>query len=117
MLRGLSEGRAPWGLPVFALGEFVRVVTHSRIFEPASTIEQALGFLEHLLGSPSVNLLTPGPAYWQTYRRVASDARATGNVALDAQIAAVCLEHGVETIITEDRDFDHFRGLEVRRLG
>ena len=102
---------------MFALGEFVRVVTHPRIFSPASTLEQALGFLEHLLGSPSVNLLRPGPSYWPIFQRVALDGRATGNVALDAQIAAVCIEHGVDTIVTEDRDFDRFHEVTVRRLG
>ena len=29
----LAEGDVPWGLPVFAMGEFVRVVTHCRIFD------------------------------------------------------------------------------------
>ncbi len=76
-----------------------------------------MGFLEHLLRSPSLTLLAPGPGYWPTYRDVVMDARATGNVALDAQIAAVCLEAGIDTIVTEDRDFERFRELTVRRLG
>lgn len=105
-----------WGVPVFALGEFVRVVTHPRIFKPPSTLDQAIGFLEHILQSPSAAVLRPGPSYWDTFRRVVVQARATGNVALDAQIAAVCLEHGVDTILTEDRDFDHFSEITVRRL-
>ena len=91
-------------------------MTHPRIFKPPSKPEQALGFLERVLRSPSVNLLVPGRDYWPTFQRVVTDARATGNVALDAQIAAVCIEHGVDTIVTEDRDFDHFGEINVRRL-
>ena len=30
VVRELSEGVIPFGLPVFALGEFVRVCTHAR---------------------------------------------------------------------------------------
>jgi predicted nucleic acid-binding protein len=41
---------------------------------------------------------------------------AAGNLVLDAQIAAVCLEHGASAIPTEDRDFNRFPGLVVRTL-
>ena len=50
----LTEGRVPWAIPVFCLGEFVRVVTHSRIFDPPSTLEQAVSALENLLLSPTI---------------------------------------------------------------
>ncbi|MEN8150330.1 MAG: PIN domain-containing protein [Planctomycetota bacterium] len=40
-----------------------------------------------------------------------------GNLVFDAQIAAVCLENGARTILTEDRDFARFRRLTVRPLG
>ena len=34
----------------------------------------------------------------------------------DAQIAALCREHGIDTILTNDRDFERFEPLQVRRL-
>jgi len=34
----------------------------------------------------------------------------------DAQIAAVCLEHGARTLLTEDRDFAGFTGIQVQTL-
>jgi predicted nucleic acid-binding protein len=34
----------------------------------------------------------------------------------DAQIASVCREHGVERLLTEDRDFSRFTFLEVITL-
>jgi predicted nucleic acid-binding protein len=41
----------------------------------------------------------------------AGDAR--GNLAFDAQIAAVCLEHGARELITLDRDFARFPQLSI----
>lgn len=35
-----------------------------------------------------------------------------GNLVFDAQIAAVCLEHGATIMLTEDREFVRFRSLE-----
>jgi predicted nucleic acid-binding protein len=45
---------------------------------------------------------------------VPSDVR--GNLIFDAQIAAVCLEHGAPTILTEDRDFSRFASISVLML-
>ena len=39
-LVGLAEGFEPWALPVFCLGEFLRVVTHPKVFDPPSTLRQ-----------------------------------------------------------------------------
>ena len=44
------------------------------------------------------------------------EANAVANLAFDAQIAAVCREAGVSVLLTEDRDFDRFRGLRAARL-
>ncbi len=34
----------------------------------------------------------------------------------DAQIAALCREHGISAILTNDRDFERFDGLDARYL-
>jgi uncharacterized protein len=59
-LRRLAEGDARWGLPVFCLAEFVRVVTHPGVFHPPSTLTEAVAVLEGLLRSLSVEVLSPG---------------------------------------------------------
>ena len=48
--------------------------------------------------------------------RGASDGDAAGNLAFDAQIVAICREGGVSELLTEDRDFDRFRGFRTVRL-
>ncbi len=85
------------------------------LFPPSSDAE-ALGAIESLLDSPSVRLLSPGDRYWTLLTGLISASGARGNLVMDAQIAAVCLEHGGTTILTEDRDFLRFDGISVRRL-
>jgi hypothetical protein len=114
-LRGLAEGSAAWALPVFVLGEFLRVVTHPR-FDPPSTDAEAIEALEGLLSSRSVRVLYPGDRYWQALREAVVEGGARGNLVYDAQIVALCREHGVDTILTEDRDFRRFEGFTLRRL-
>jgi toxin-antitoxin system PIN domain toxin len=112
-LRFLAEGHAPWALPVFCLGEFIRVVTHPRVFDPPSPIEEALGALEALTGTASLRILSPGGRFGQLLAEAVREGRATGNLAYDAQIAAVCREHGVGALLTRDRDFSRFPWIRI----
>lgn len=115
-LQQLAEGSALWGLPVFCVGEFVRVVTHPRVLVPPSRLEEALAALQGLIESPSLVVLAPGERFWRLLHEAIAQAQATGNLAFDAQIVALCREHGVRTLLTEDRDFARFSGLHTERL-
>ncbi len=111
-LRLIAESDAPWGLPVFCIAEFVRVTTHLRVFSPPTPLSVALDFVDRLLESPSSRLLLPGPNYVSVFRRTSEVAHVRGNLAFDAQIAAVCSEHGVSELVTADRDFARFPGMK-----
>jgi toxin-antitoxin system PIN domain toxin len=115
-LRGLAEGDEAWALPVFCTAEFVRVVSHARIFDSPTPPQDALASVDALLESPSCRLLMPGARYWPLFEQAIRDSAASGNLVFDAQIVAVCLEHGARTILTEDRDFSRFPGVTIRRL-
>lgn len=117
-IRGLAEGDAAWALPVFVIGEFLRVVTNPRgpLTHPRRPVD-ALAAIDALLASPSVRPLMPGRRYLPLLRALVADANPKGNAIFDAQVAAVCLEHGATTVLTEDRDFARFSGITVRRLG
>ena len=104
----IAEGDAPWGLPVFCIPEFLRVVTHARVFSPPTSLPLALAFIDRLLDSPSIRLLVPSDGFWSSLRAVTEDSDARGNLVFDAQIAAVCQEHGAIDLITADRDFSRF---------
>ncbi len=115
-LRHLAEGNVPWAIPVFCLGEFVRVVTHPRVLDPPSTLDQALTALRGLLASPMARVLSPGPRYPTLFEEAVQGADARGNLAFDAQIAAVCQEQGATRLLTLDRDFARFQGIRVISL-
>lgn len=93
---------------MFCLGEFVRVVTHPRVFDPPSTMQEALEALGVFLAVPNVRLLLPGEQYAATLIQCLDEGDARGNIAFDAQIAALCREQGIDRILTEDRDFARF---------
>lgn len=115
-LTALAEGDAPWAIPVFCLGEFLRVVTHPRLFDPPYTIDEACAALDRVLESPSLRILHPGDRFWRLLAEAARAADAAGNLVFDAQLAAVCRESGVSALLTEDRDFDRFPALRPERL-
>jgi len=115
-LTALAEGQELWGLPAPCLSEFLRVVTHPAILKPPSTIEQATAALEALLQSSSLRLLLPGERHAPMVFDLSRKHQLTGNLVFDAQIVAVCLEHGVREILTNDRDFQRFDEVEARPL-
>ncbi len=115
-LTALAEGDAPWAIPVFCLGEFLRVVTHPRLFDSPHTIDEACAALDRVLESPNVRVLHPGDRYWPLLAEAVRAADAAGNLVFDAQMAAVCRESGVSALLTEDRDFDRFPHLRTQRL-
>lgn len=115
-VRMLAEGDEAWALPVFCVGEFLRVVSHDRLFDPPTPFLDAFNSIDSLLASPSARLLVPGDGYIPLLRSLIDESRVQGNLVFDAQIAAVCLEHGATTLLTEDRDFARFRSLKPLTL-
>ncbi len=112
----LAEGTEPWALPVFCLIEFMRVVTHRRVFNPPSTIAQAMDFINGIVAAPTCHVALPGADFLRHLETTARRADARGNLMFDAQIAALCREHGIAAILTNDRDFERFDRLDVRYL-
>ncbi len=98
---------------MFCVGEFLRVVTHRSVFNPPTPLRDALSVVNALLVSPAVRLILPGEEYWPLLTEMATQAHTTGNLIFDAQIAALCIESGVDTLISEDRDFARFQGIRA----
>ncbi len=114
LLRKFAEGDAPWALAWPCVYEFVRVVTHPRVFTPPTPLDELVEELDSLLASPSLTLLGEGPAHPAHMRRILLAGEASGNLAHDAHIAALAVEHGVRELWTADRDFARFPGLRTR---
>ncbi len=103
-------------MPVFCLGEFLRVVTHPRLFAEPFSPEEACRALGLLMEAPGMEVLFPAEQYPQFLADAVSEIGARGNLVFDAQIVALCREAGVDRILTEDGDFSRFRGITVERL-
>ncbi len=115
LVRRLAEGSRSWALPWPCVYEFFSVVTNRRIWkESASTPAQAWDQIEAWLGSPSLRLLGETSEFATLLRPLLTLPRVRGGVVHDARVAALCLAHGVEALLTRDRDFSLFSELRTR---
>lgn len=110
----LRHQSAPWAIPWPCVHEFIGIATHPGIYRPASTLAEALGFLDALVAAPQLHLLAESPGYFEKLRDMAMAAKLKGPRIHDARIAALCLHHGVSELWTADRDFSAFPQLKVR---
>lgn len=114
LMRSLCEGPTPWGLVLHCLVEFTGVVTDRRRFRNPSTMKQALAQVSAWRSSPSAHLLGDGPAVLDAFEVVAGRAKVHGARVHDARIAATCVAHGVQELLSCDRDYGRFPQLRVR---
>jgi toxin-antitoxin system PIN domain toxin len=113
VLSELAEGSTPWAIPWPCIYEFLRVVTHSRVFHPPVPLARARADLRRVLASPSLVLLSETDRHAEILMQVLEASGTTGNLIHDAHIAALCLEHGVSEFVTGDRDFLRFADIRV----
>ncbi len=112
----LAEGNERWSIPVFCLGEFLRLTTHPRLFRNPYSPPEACAAISRLLESPSIYIIQPGDRFVALLLETVEEAAAKGNLVFDAMIAALCREVGVSVLLTEDRDFDRFKKIRTERL-
>ena len=111
-LAELASGNDAWAIPWPCVYEFYSVVTNRRIWkDSASTQQQAWAQVEAWLGSPSLQLLSETRDFAQVLSELVQRPRVVGAVVHDARVAALCLAHGVEALLTRDRDFSLFPEL------
>lgn len=112
-IQALAEGSASWAIPWPCVHEFLAVVTHPKIYAPPSPLPTALDQVEAWLESPTLVLLGEGTRHWQQLRATLAVSRVVGPRVHDARIAALCMQHGITTLLTADRDFSRFGGLKT----
>jgi uncharacterized protein len=110
-LNRIVEGDARFGVSRLALSAVVRLTTNPRSYRPPSTLEDAFGFCEDLLGQPHCQIVEPGERHWDIFQRLCIETGTRGGLVTDAWFAALAIEWGCEWI-TLDRDFARFPGLK-----
>jgi hypothetical protein len=113
-LQTVAEGDRAWSIPWPCVHEFLAIVTHPRIFDPPSPLDDALGQVEAWLESPTLVLLAERADHWPHLVAAMTDGRVAGARVHDARVAALCLAHGVTELWTADRDFGRFPRLRTR---
>ena len=88
----------------------------ARVFNPPSTADEALRFIDELRTSPTCEVAFPETGFLDRLGTVVRESGARGNLVFDAQIAALCGEHGITAILTNDHDFERFPRLKVSYL-
>jgi len=114
MVSKIAEGRGAWAVPWPCSHEFLSIVTHPRIYRPPTPLPLALDQVRAWMESPSLVLLGESEGYWEHARALIEAGKVAGAQVHDARVAALCLHHGVEELLTADRDFSRFPDLKVR---
>lgn len=73
----------------------------------------ALDQIDAWMESPSLVLLAESERHWPELRSLIAAARLAGPQVHDARIAALCVQHGVRTLWSADRDFSRFPRLTI----
>jgi toxin-antitoxin system PIN domain toxin len=107
------SGSVPVRLTWSSIHAFLRITTHSSVFQHPMSTDDAIEIINGWLAQPIVGIVQPGDGYWEILSRLLREASVRGPLVMDAHLAAVAIEQGA-TVYSADRDFLRFPGLQVR---
>lgn len=110
-LQRLVESGTRFAVSPLVLGAVVRITTQNRVFAVPSSLEEAFGYCDDILGQPGCHIVEPSERHWHIFRRLALDTDTRGSRITDVWFAALALEWGCEWV-TLDRDFARFPELK-----
>ena len=114
-LDAVVNGPAVYGMSFQVLASVIRIATNPKVYAQPSQLSRTIEFADLLQSQPNCRPVMPGPRHWAIYTDLLRSARATGNLAQNAWLAALAVEHGCEWI-TSDGDFGRFPGLQWKLL-
>jgi toxin-antitoxin system PIN domain toxin len=106
----IGDGKS---LRLFSMIEagFIRIVTHPRIFNPPSSIEEACEFIAALTAAPTVEISSWTPEIRERWLTICRNQHLSGNDCNDAMLAAIALERNWR-LVTLDQGFSRFSKLK-----
>jgi len=113
-LDGLLASSEGFSVIDLVAGSFVRLATNRRIFLTPTPIDDAFAYLKSLREQPGHVTLALGPGHLDLFESLCRASDATGDLAADAQLAAIAVEHGAE-VVSFDRDFARFADVRWSR--
>lgn len=115
-LTRIAQEEKIWAIPWPCLHEFLAIVTHPRIYNPPTPLEDALIQVKCWLECPNLHVIGESKEfnhYWDVLKSLMVKGRIVGPQIHDARIAAICLSHDVKILWSADRDFSRMEGLKV----
>jgi len=98
------------GLSWIVLLAFVRLSTKPGLFASPLEIDEALDQVQAWIAAPGAVVVGPGAAHADLLRRALADLGVGGNLANDAHLAALAIEHHAD-VVSYDNDFSRFAGV------
>jgi hypothetical protein len=89
---------------------FVRLSTRANLFEAPLEVQEALDLIDGWLAQPCTTVVHPTDRHSAVLRELLGPLGAAGNLANDAHLAALAIEHGA-LVCSCDSDFSRFPGV------
>jgi len=113
-LRQAAHSADQWYFTEGILYEFLRVSTHSKVFEKPLSWKAAAQFLSPFLHNQNFRIIAAEDTHWDMLEEVLSKLHhPAGNLFFDIRTVVLMREHGIREIYTADTDFLQFPGIKV----
>jgi toxin-antitoxin system PIN domain toxin len=112
-LSDLINSDESFAVSELVLSGFLRIVTHPKVFNPPSSLNDAFEFINTIRELENCKVVTPGERHWAIFQKLCQNSNAKGNLIPDAYHAALAIESGCEWI-TADRGFGRYQDLRWR---
>jgi toxin-antitoxin system PIN domain toxin len=101
------------GFSWVALLAFIRIGTSGAIFPHPLPVSEAMAQVQRWLDAPAALVVAPTSGHARVLRGLLEESGTAGNLASDAHIAALAIEHRAD-VVSYDRDFARFEGVRHR---
>lgn len=91
---------------------FIRIITHTSASVNPFSIEDAVSVVNEWLARENVHLISLDKKNWPLFSKMLIYGQATGNLVMDAHLAAMAVSCGA-TLASTDRDFSRFSGIQT----
>jgi uncharacterized protein len=114
VVEDLANGAVPWALPWPAVHEFLGFVTHPHAVARPLKPGDAWAFVESLMASESLRMLSPTERHGAVLAEVLAAASADIGMPTGLETAVVLREHGVRDLLSADQAMKRFPFLSVQ---
>ncbi len=111
-LEGALSGPTPIAFCWPTILAFMRIATHRKAMARPLAVDDARKIVESWLEQPISTIVSPTERHWAILSGLLTSGQVSGTLVSDAHLAALAIEHGA-TLITNNRDFARFPGLNV----